>query len=224
MAKILLVEDDRDLATIITDELKFQKHAVEAVHDGTAGSEQLTFYSFELIILDWDLPGKPGIEICREYRSRGGKTPILMLTGKSAIVEREAGLDSGADDYLTKPFDMKELSARVRALLRRPTGFTGTTLKAGNVEIDPSNYKVLKNGVEVRLLPREFALLEFLMRHKGQVLTAETILNRVWPSDSDATSESFRTCLKRLRQKLDDQEGPSIVRTVHGLGYQIEPD
>lgn len=224
MAKILLVEDDRDLSAIISDELKFQKHLVEAVHDGPSGDEQLRFYDFDLVILDWDLPGKPGVEICKEFRSRGGKTPVLMLTGKSSIVEKETGLDAGADDYLTKPFDMKELGARVRALLRRPTGYAPTVLKAGEIELDPSTFKVKRKGEEVRLLPKEFALLEFLMRHKGQVFTAEAILNRVWPSESDATPESFRTCLKRLRQKIDLPGETSVIRTVHGLGYQIEAE
>jgi DNA-binding response OmpR family regulator len=222
MAKILLVEDNEDLATIVADSLIAQKHLVEMVHTGSAGQEQLRFYQFDLVVLDWDLPQMSGIEICREYRDRGGKTPILMLTGKGTTDQKEQGLDAGADDYLTKPFDVKELLARVRALLRRPVGYSGTTLKAGSIELDPVLFKVTRDGEEVRLLPKEFALLEFFMRHKGQVFNAEAVLNRVWSSESDATSESFRTCLKRLRQKIDKDGQSSIITTVHGLGYKID--
>lgn len=222
MAKILVVEDDKYLATILGDSLAMQKHLVETAYTGTDGREKLLFYTFDLVILDWDLPKISGIEICTEFRSRGGKTPVLMLTGKDKISEKETGLDAGADDYLTKPFDLNELAARVRALLRRPSGYSGTTLRSGNVEIDPALIKVTRDGEEVRLLPKEYALLEFLMRHKGQVFNTEAILNRVWSSESDATSESFRTCLKRLRQKIDVPGQPSIITTVHGLGYKVE--
>jgi DNA-binding response OmpR family regulator len=222
MAKILLVEDDKDLALIVSDSLMGQNHLVEMVHTGPEGQEQLRFYQFDLIVLDWDLPKLSGIEICKEFRSRGGKTPVLMLTGKGAINDKEQGLDAGADDYLTKPFDIKELAARVRALLRRPIGYAPSTLKAGTIELDPSVFKVMRDGQEVRLLPKEFALLEFLMRHKGQVFNTEAILNRVWASESDASPEAFRTCLKRLRQKIDVEGTPSIIITVQGLGYRID--
>lgn len=222
MAKILIVEDDKDLALILSDSLSAQNHLVEVTHDGTDGKERLLFYQFDLVILDWDLPGISGVEICKEFRGRGGNTPILMLTGKGTTPEKEAGLDAGTDDYLTKPFDIKELQARVRALLRRPTGYTTSVLKAGNVELNPSTFRVTRDGQEVRLLPKEFALLEFLMRHKGQIFSAEAILNRVWSSESDATPESLRTCLKRLRQKIDlPEQEKSVIETVHGAGYRV---
>lgn len=221
MAKILLVEDDKDLAHIVSDLLAGQNHLVEMVHTGRDGEEQLRFYQFDLVILDWDLPNISGVEICKDFRARGGKTAIIMLTGKGASNDKEQGLDSGADDYLTKPFDLKELAARVRALLRRPAGYAPTKLTARNVELDPAIFKVTRDGEEIRLLPKEFALLEFLMRHKGQVFNAESILNRVWASESDATPEAFRTCLKRLRQKIDVAGQPSIITTVQGLGYRV---
>lgn len=223
MAKILLVEDDKDLTVIIEDSLTLQKHLVEVVHTGAEGRERLLFFEFDLVILDWQLPGLSGVEICKEYRSRGGTTPIIMLTGKGAIQEKEFGLDAGADDYVTKPFEMRELHARVRALLRRPTGYTDNVLKAGDLMLEPGIFRVTRGETEIRLLPKEFALLEFFMRHKGQSFTAEAVLNRVWPSDSESTPESFRTCLKRLRQKIDVAGQPSVVEHVHGLGYRINP-
>jgi len=195
----------------------------EVVHTGPDGRERLLFYEYDLVILDWDLPTISGLDICKEFRSRGGKTPVIILTGKGQLQEKETGLDAGADDYLTKPFEMRELMARVRSLLRRPTGYSDTVLEVGDIVLDQTIFRVTRGGEEIRLLPKEFALLEFFMRHKGQQFSAEAVLNRVWPSESDATPESFRTCLKRLRQKIDVEGRPSIIEFVHGLGYRIDP-
>lgn len=224
MSKILLIEDDRDLCDIICDSLSLNKYLTEVVHSGPEGREKLLFYQYDLIILDWELPGLSGLQICKEFRERGGTTPVIMLTGKKALQEKELGLDAGADDYLTKPFEMRELQARLRALLRRPTGYVDNVLKAGDLELEPGIFRVTRGGCEIRLLPKEFALLEFFMRHKGQSFSAEAVLNRVWPSESEATPESFRTCLKRLRQKIDCDGQPSIIEHVHGLGYRISPN
>lgn len=221
MAKILIVEDDVDLSCIITDILAQQNYLVEVVNTGKEGNEQLQFYQFDLVVLDWNLPGMSGVEICKEFRARGGTTPVIMLTGKGGLQDKEAGLDAGADDYLTKPFEMRELLARVRALLRRPIGYTDNVLKAGEIVLEPTIHRVTRNEEEIHLLPKEFALLEFFMRHKGQVFTAEAVLNRVWPSESNSTPESFRTCLKRLRQKIDLEGQPSIIEHVPGLGYRM---
>lgn len=221
MAKILLVEDDRDLCTVISDSLEAQSHTMEMVHTGTEGRERILCFEYDLVILDWDLPKISGIEILREMRDKGCGAHVLMLTGKSETSEKEIGLDYGADDYLTKPFALKELQARIRALLRRPQGFTGTQLSACNLLLDPNLHKLSRNGEEIKLLPKEFALLEFFMRHKGQIFTAEAVLNRVWSSESEASPESFRTCLKRLRQKIDLEGKESIIEYVNGLGYRI---
>jgi two-component system, OmpR family, response regulator len=180
------------------------------------------FNQYDVIVLDWDLPGATGVEICTSFRAKGGNTPIIMLTGKSTLRDKEEGLDSGADDYLTKPFHIKELSARIRALLRRPLSVTGNTLKVGDITLCPISYKVTKAEQEVQLLPREFALLEFLMRHPGQVFGAEALLDRVWNSDSEASPDALRTCMKRLRKKIESPEGDSIIKTVHGVGYKLE--
>jgi DNA-binding response OmpR family regulator len=224
MAKILIVEDDRDLSSLVSDKLAAQHHLVEQAFEGKDGEERLRFYKYDLLILDWDLPQISGVEICRQFRQHGGVTPILMLTGKGATSDKEAGLDAGADDYLTKPFAMEELAARVRALLRRPVGYAPTLLSARNVELDPVAFKVMRDGKEIKLLPKEFALLEFLMRHKDQVFSAEAIIDRVWKSESDSTNESVRTTVKRLRQKIDVEGKPSLISNVFGVGYKIEAD
>ena len=138
MAKILLVEDDRDLAGMVLDWLKFEHHLVEVIHNGGDAQSMLKSYQYDIIILDWQLPQITGVELLRDYRMAGGQTPVLMLTGKGAIHDKEAGLDAGADDYLTKPFHMKELSARLRALLRRPGSVVGNTLTARDISLEPS--------------------------------------------------------------------------------------
>lgn len=223
MAKILFVEDDTDLSGRVNEWLAFEQHAVECVFDGAEATERLKFYQYELVILDWDLPKKPGIEVCKDFRGSGGLTPILMLTGKGTINDKELGLDAGADDYLTKPFHLKELSARIRALLRRPvSSFTGTTLKIGTLEIDPSSHQLTIDGREVNLLPKEYAILEFLMRHPNEVFSPDALLNRVWNSESDASTDTVYTYIKTLRKKISPEAPSSIIKTVHGVGYKLE--
>lgn len=223
MAKVLLVEDNRDLTTMISDWLGHEHYQVEIAFNGTEGMEKLRHYAYDLIILDWDLPQKSGLDICREFRAGGKDTPILMLTGKGEIADRETGLDAGADDYLPKPFHMRELSARLRALLRRPAGLVPNVLKVRDLELNPNTFVVTKGGATLELLPREFALLEFFMRHPEQVFTPEALLDRVWNSESDSSPEALRTCLMRLRKKIDDSKDNSVIRTVHGVGYKLQP-
>jgi len=146
----------------------------------------------------------------------------LMLTGKGTINDKEQGLDAGADDYLTKPFHLKELSARIRALLRRPVTFTGTTLKVGSLEIDPSSHRLTIEGREVNLLPKEYAILEFLMRHPNEVFSPDALLNRVWNSESEASTDTVYTYIKTLRKKVSPEAPSSIIKTVHGVGYKLE--
>jgi two-component system OmpR family response regulator len=221
MAKILLVEDDEDLATMVVEWLSFEHYAVELVTDGRDGLDRLRLCQYDAVVLDWELPVMNGPDICRTYRSEGGSTPIIMLTGKGTVSEKEHGLDSGADDYLTKPFNMKELSARLRALLRRVSNTATNILSVGQLTIDPTKYKVTRAGVEVQLLPREFALLEFLMRHPDEVFSGDALLQRVWHSESEATSEAIRTCIKRLRQKIDNDDDDSIIQTIPRVGYKL---
>jgi len=222
MAKILLVEDDVEFSGIVQGWLSNEHHVVEVVHDGTEGRHWLQIYEYDLVILDWQLPGMSGVDLCKQFRAQGGLTPILMLTGKSAVAEKETGLDSGADDYLTKPFHMKELSARVRALLRRASRGTSNVLTIGGLVLDPANYRVTMNGGEISLQKREFALLEFLMRNPNRVFSAEALLERVWATESDVTPDAIRVYIMRLRKKIVDGEKSSMIQTVHGVGYKLQ--
>lgn len=223
MAKILVVEDDLDLSGKVNDWLSFEQHSVEVVHDGQEAYDRLRVYSYELVVLDWELPKMTGIEVCKQFRNHGGHTPIIMLTGKDALSEKEAGLDAGADDYLTKPFHLKELSARIRALLRRPVqSYTGSKLKFGELELDPLSRRVTRNNEELTLLPKEYALLEFFMRHPNEVFSPEALINRVWSSESETTADTIYTYMKMLRKKISPDAPGSVIKTIHGVGYKFE--
>lgn len=222
MAKILYVEDDTDLAERITQWLtEVEKHLVEHVDTGAAALERMEYFKYELIILDVGLPDTSGIEVLKEFRKRGGVTPVLVLTGQDKINQKIEGLDAGADDYLTKPFHVQELTARLRSLLRRPREFTGDQISVGEVEIDTGSRSVSVHGQAVTLKPREFVLLEFLMRHQNKVISPDDILQNVWSSDSDATSETIYTHVKNLRKKLASHGAETFIRTVHGAGYVV---
>lgn len=222
MAKVLVVEDDVALGKMVRDWLSLEHHNTELVADGAEGLSRVKVYDYDLLILDWELPGAPGIEILQAYRARGGLAPVLMLTGRGSVNDKEMGLDAGADDYLSKPFHAKELTARLRALLRRPEGYLGDILKVGSISLDRTNYRVMRGAEEVKLLPKEFALLEFFMRNPNRVFAPEALLNRVWASESEATIDALTTCIKRLRKKLDTEGQESLIKTVHGVGYKIE--
>lgn len=222
MAKIFIIEDDVPLVGLLSQWLTNEKHVVEYVDNGKEGLEWLRIYECDLVILDINLPGMNGFEVCRLYRDHGGIAPILMLTGRDSLNDKEAGLDLGADDYLTKPFDARELTARVRALLRRPKLHTGGTLRAGNIELNFANRRVTSNGEVVKLQPMEFALLEFLLRHPNQVFSPEALLNHVWQSGSEASADTLRTYIKTLRRKLEAAGAAGAIETVHGSGYLLK--
>lgn len=222
MAKILIVEDDLDIATIVSRWLKHENHLVETSKDGEDAQMKLKLNQYDLIILDWMLPKITGVDLCKKFRANGGTTPILLLTAKSTIENKETGLDSGADDYLTKPFDLKELSARVRALMRRAGSLVNKTIKIGDISLDASEHQVLVADKQVSLNPKEFALLEFLMRHPGQIFSGEALLSRVWQSDAQASSDTVRAHIKNLRKKIDLPGKASPISTVHGLGYKFD--
>ncbi len=224
VAKILIVEDDESLSRMVSEWLVGEHHHVECSFDGADALEKLQYYEFDMIILDLNLPTMGGIKILKEFRASGKLTPVLILTGQDKIEDKELGLDTGADDYLTKPFHMKELSARVRAVLRRPSSYAGDKLTAGGLELTPGTHSVKVNGNEISLLPKEFALLEFLMRHPDQVFSADALLNRVWASASDSSIDALTTCVKRLRKKIDVDGSPSFIKTVHGVGYKLNTE
>ena len=225
MAKVLLVEDDKNLLDTVVEWLRFEHYTVESVSNGDEGLALLESYKYDLIVLDWQLPGLSGIEICRRFRDKGGQTPILFLTGRGTMPDKEAGYDAGADDYLTKPFHMKELSLRLRSLLRRSGGvISQDSLSAAHITLNPKTYEVKCEGRDVHLAPMEFAVLEFFMRNPKQVFSTEAILQRVWSSSSERSSETLRTCLKKLRDKIAVEGRESVIKNIHGVGYKFDAD
>ncbi|MBS1992941.1 MAG: response regulator transcription factor [Cyanobacteria bacterium SZAS LIN-2] len=223
MSKVLIVEDDQSIAQVVKDALSDSKYTVDMVHRGEDARAYLRSVTYDLIIFDWQLPDCSGIELCNEYRAAGGASPVLFLTGRNAVPDRIVGLDSGADDYLTKPFDVRELLSRVRALLRRPPSVTYKTLKVRNIELDPVNHVVTMAGAEIKLYPKEFSLLELFMRNPQRVFSADDLLAKVWPTDSDASIETARTTILRLRQKVENDAENPLIRTIRGVGYRLEP-
>lgn len=225
MSKILLVDDDPMMLKLLAGVLKGQRHVVESALNGREALDKLLISSFDLIILDIMLPDQDGISVCREYRRNGGLAAILMLTSIGSSESAERGLDTGADDYLKKPFEVNELCARVRALLRRTASHNkfGDCVQVRNLCLDIRARKLLKAGCEIHLLPREFALLEFFMRNQGEVFSADALIERVWQSDTLASCDSVRSHVKSLRKKIDDLGQRSIIRTIHGQGYSFEP-
>lgn len=224
MAKILIVEDDASLASFVKDSLVRQNHVVDIVDNGEDGLYWLTTQEYSLALVDWDLPKLSGVELCHRYRTSGGNVPILMLTGKGTASDIVHGLDAGADDYLPKPFEMAPLLARVRALLRRPTEVKSSVLRAGVLEVDLSATTVKVNGNTVELTPKEFGLLEFLMRNREKVCSSETLIANVWSTEATTSVESIRAIVNRLRNKLEaaDKAATGCIRSVYGMGYKFE--
>ncbi len=224
MGKILVVDDDHSLVANVTEWLKFEHHNVEVAYKGQEALGKLMVFDYDLVILDWDLPELSGLHICKEFRAKGKMTPVLMLTGKTSVIDKESGLDAGADDYLTKPFHPKELAARVRALLRRPVVISTSLLKKGGIVVDTVTRKVKRGDEEIALQPNEYTLLEFLMRHPDQLFSTDALLRRCWPDDSEISPDAIYTCIRRLRKKLDTDSDTSIVRTVHSVGYILDSE
>jgi len=206
----------------VSDWLTDEHYTIDVVNSGSEAIERLRFDKYDVLIFDWQLPDLTGIEICKRFRSKGGNTPVLMLTGKSEITDKETGLDAGADDYLTKPFHPRELSARVRALLRRSGELKQNILTCGDIELDPQGFKVTKGGKEITLLPKEFALLEFFLRHPNQVFSPEALLDRVWSAESEASPDTIRVHITKLRGKIETEGQPSPIKTIHRQGYKWE--
>jgi DNA-binding response OmpR family regulator len=219
MAKILIVDDDEELVERLTDWLRMENHIVDSVADGKDALQMLRGFTYDVVVLDWSLPGKSGIDVCKQFRHEGGHTPILFLTGKTDIDSREEGLDGGADDYLVKPFDARELSARIRSLLRRPAVSLRTELNVNGVVLDPTRRTATASGVTVQLKPKESNLLEYFMRHPNRMFSSKELLEAVWSSESDASSETVRTWMKFLRRQLTVLGRQDMIKTVLVSGY-----
>lgn len=222
MAKILIIEDDELLAASVKKHLQNRGHEIEWVADGKEGLDRLKFYQHDMAIVDWNLPQLTGPEIVRQYRAHGGLTPILMLTSNSETAQKITGLDAGADDYLTKPFEIEEVVARIQAILRRPQNILPTALNVGSLTIDIARKIVTRDGIAIKLLPKEFALLEFLVRHPDQYFDVNALLSHVWNSEADVGEAAVWQVVKRLRQKLDEPDSESLIVNTKGMGYKLD--
>lgn len=221
--KLLVVEDDRDTATYIVRGLREHGHAVDLAATGRDGAFLAGSESYDAIILDRMMPGIDGLALVKMLRSMAVKTPVLFLTALGGIDDRVEGLNAGADDYLIKPFAFSELMARINALTRRPPlSVSQTAMKISDLEIDLLKRSVKRNGIAIELQPREFKILEFLMRHRGQVVTRTMLLEGVWEFHFDPKTNIVETNMSRLRSKLSQEGRPDLIQTIRGSGYMIE--
>lgn len=222
--RILIVEDDHKIAGAIKKGLQQESYAVDVSYDGQDGLGQALTINYDLVILDRMLPGVDGIKICQKVREEKIQTPILILTAKDKIKDRVEGLDAGADDYLVKPFAFEELLARVRALLRRPTKATSDLLTVDDLVMNVQKFEVRRAGKMVSLSSKEFALLEYLMRNPGRILTKDNIIEHVWDYDADILPNTVEVYIGYLRNKIDKpfSKKPALIKTARGFGYKIE--
>lgn len=220
--RILLVEDDVAIAQSLKEGLEDEAYAVDVAHDGDEGHRTATADDYDVIILDVMLPEMNGYEVCRALRKDGNQTPILMLTARDAERDIVEGLDVGADDYLAKPFSFEVLLARLRALLRRPNEKLEEILRVGDLTLDPSLKKVTRANQEISLTAKEYAVLEYLMRNAGKVLSKEQIISHVWDFDADVLPNNVELFIMFLRRKIDKPFDSKLIHTVSGFGYKLE--
>lgn len=221
--RILIIEDEHKLAEAMKRALELQKYAVDVAYDGEQGLDLVIGEeAYDLIISDIMLPKIDGLTLCKKVREAGSHIPILLLTAKGQIQDKVTGLDCGADDYMVKPFAFEELFARIRALVRRPTGERETILKIRNLSMDPVNFKVVRAGQVINLSTREFSLLEYLMRNKNKVISKEQIIAHVWNYDADVLPGTVEVHLKHLRDKVDKPFKDQLIYTMRGFGYEIK--
>jgi two-component system OmpR family response regulator len=220
--RVLVVEDEPKLAKILRRGLERKGYAVDTALDGQDGLHLGTENDYDAIVLDLMIPVIDGFEVCRQLRERERWAPVLMLTARDGISDRVTGLDAGADDYLVKPFSFEELLARLRSLTRRGIRERPTVLRVGSLELDPATHRVSRAGVPIELRPKEYSLLEFFMRHSGEVLSRTNVIDHVWNYDYDGISNVVDVYVKNVRKKIDTPPGPSMLRTVRGAGYILE--
>lgn len=220
--RILVVEDERKVASFLQRGLEAEGYSVEVATDGDSGLARALSEPFDLLLLDVMLPGRDGMAVLRELRRESRTVPVLLLTARSATEDKVAGLDLGADDYLTKPFDFTELLARVRALLRRGTPGTPLVLTLADLTLDPATRRVTRAGQAIELTPREFALLEFFLRNPGRVLSRAVIAQHVWGISFDTFTNVIDVYVNYVRRKIDDGHTVKLVHTVRGVGYVLK--
>jgi len=216
-----VIEDDRKAAKLLAKGLQEEGFVVDVSATGEEGEAQASVNDYDVIVLDWLLPGKDGIAVCRELRAHGVFTPILMLTARDGLADRVNGLTVGADDYLTKPFAFAELLARIRALLRRSRLAQPTVIRVADLTIDPATRRVTRGGVPVALTAREYAILEVLARSGGEIVSRTRLVERVWDEASDVLDNLVDAHVSHLRKKIDRGNGVALIHTVRGFGYRL---
>lgn len=218
-----MIEDEHKIANSIKKGLEQEAFAVDVAYDGTEGYDLASTESYDVIILDLMLPGIDGMEICKKLRAEKIHTPILILTAKGQLEDKVKGLNSGADDYLTKPFTFEELLARVKAMTRRPANLTGVVLKVDDLSLDTISYEVKREPRLIKLSAKEYALLEYLMRHANQTLSKDQIISHVWNYDADILPNTVEVYIGYLRNKIDRpfKNKPALIQTIRGFGYKI---
>ena len=221
--RILLVEDEPSAARMLAKGLREHTYAVDVARDGDAALYQAGINDYDLVILDIMLPGRDGFEVCRELRAGGSSVPVLMLTARDTIDDRVGGLDTGADDYLTKPFDFRELLAHIRALLRRGPALQPDVIRLDDLEIETRKRQVVRGGRHVELTAKEYALLEYLARRAGEVVSRGDIAAHVWDENFDLFSNLIEVYMQRLRRKIDDGCATKLLHTRRGAGYVLAP-
>jgi DNA-binding response OmpR family regulator len=218
--RVLVIEDDRKVASFIQTGLEQEGYAVDVLNDGNNAGEQASTIDYDVVVLDLMLPGRSGFQVLRDIRARKATSPVLILTARDAVEERIAGLDAGADDYMAKPFALAELSARLRALLRRGAP-RENLLKLADLEMDTIRRTVRRGGVAVDLKPKEYALLEFLLRNSDRPLTKSLIIEHVWDIHFDSVSNVVEVHINSLRNKIDRGFGQPLIHTIRGVGYVL---
>jgi two-component system copper resistance phosphate regulon response regulator CusR len=219
--RILVVEDDERVRSVLMRGLGDEGFDIDQAPTGTAALESLQVAPVDLVLLDWRLPGKEGIEVLRTLRARGDVTPVVMLTALDEVSDRVAALDAGADDYVVKPFAFPELLARVRAVLRRTAARRSTTLRLDDLTLDPLTRRVTRAGVPIKLTTREFSLLQFLLQHPGEVQSRARIVESAWEQAFDACTNLVDVYIRYLRSKVDEPHGKRLIHTVRGVGYVV---
>lgn len=219
--RILVAEDDTSLADFLCQELQKEQFAVQVVADGIEAQELASYQHYDLVLLDLALPGASGLDVLRGIRSKMPDLPVLIITGAARVEERVRGLDAGADDYVSKPFVFAELSARIRAVLRRGGRSARAVLQIADLEIERVTHAVQRGGHEIALSPKEYALLEFLMRNAGQPVSRAAILAQVWKFDLDTMTNVVDVYINYLRRKVDQGYDRALIQTIRGVGYQI---
>ncbi|MBD1910783.1 MULTISPECIES: two-component system response regulator RppA [unclassified Leptolyngbya] len=227
--RILLVDDEAELTDPLSRILQREGYVVDVVHEGTTGSQLAEENGYALLILDWMLPGMSGLEICQQLRQRGDRTPVLFLTAKDTVDDRVLGLDAGADDYIVKPFELRELLARVRALLRRPPTLEPSVpvdarLRVEDLELDVDNQLAYRAGRSIELSDKESSLLAYFMRHPNQLLTHDQISEYLWQPEEKPSSNALAAQIRLLRRKIEAAGEPPLIHTVYGKGYRLGSD